>query len=192
MIFPMDLFGRGRDPENYQEIMDLKVNAVSGVYDVVAATNWKNTAEKRTISITDELVLAPGQNYLVFDYWQEKLIGKFSGDFALTIPPHGTRVVTVRQLSEQPQLVATNRHITGAFSIKKLVWDEDKSALHGTSATVPGALYKLFIYVPKGYSVKNVSVSEVKPEYTLNADGILEVQFMGQTDPVEWNITFTQ
>ena len=55
-ILPIDLFSRGTDmplwdlfkhttPEyyihNYPEILDLKVNAKSGVYDVVGLTNWR-------------------------------------------------------------------------------------------------------------------------------------------------------
>lgn len=38
-IFPIDLFGRGRDKSNYPEIIDLKVNTKSGVYDVIVVTN---------------------------------------------------------------------------------------------------------------------------------------------------------
>ena len=55
-IMPIDLFSRGTDmnygkfkhtnPEtyihNYPEILDLKVNAKSGVYDVVGLTNWRS------------------------------------------------------------------------------------------------------------------------------------------------------
>ena len=55
-ILPIDLFSRGTDmplwdifkhttPDsfihNYPDILDLKVNAKSGVYDVVGLTNWR-------------------------------------------------------------------------------------------------------------------------------------------------------
>ncbi len=191
-IFPIDLFGRGRNPENYQKIMDLKVNAASGVYDVVAATNWNDLPEDRTISLTDELALAPGNSFLVFDYWQEKLLGSFSNEFTVAIPPHGTRAMTVRSLLPRPQLMATNRHITSALSIKNLDWNEEKSELHGTSETIPETMYKLFIHVPDGYSITKVDTNADQLPYNLRADGMLEVQLMGQEEPVEWKIQFNQ
>ena len=62
-ILPVDLFSRGTDmaldtfkhtrPDfyihNYPEILDLKVNAKTGVYDVVAMTNW-HSARRRLAS----------------------------------------------------------------------------------------------------------------------------------------------
>src|SRR5579884_4288872 len=59
-IVPVDLFSRGSDAQwdkfkhtqadyyihNYPEILDLKVNGGSGVYDVVAATNWRSEPQE--------------------------------------------------------------------------------------------------------------------------------------------------
>ena len=55
-ILPIDLFSRGTESKwdkfkhttaddyihNYPEVLDLKVNAQSGVYDVVGLTNWRS------------------------------------------------------------------------------------------------------------------------------------------------------
>ena len=42
---------------NYPEILDLKVNAKSGVYDVVGLTNWRSGTATRELSFADKLGL---------------------------------------------------------------------------------------------------------------------------------------
>ena len=64
-IYPIDLFSRGTDLfygkflhadpneyiHNYPEILDLKVNAAAGVYDVVGMTNWRTETVTRGAGI---------------------------------------------------------------------------------------------------------------------------------------------
>jgi hypothetical protein len=86
-ILPIDLFSRGTDmrwdrfkdvrPDdyihNYPEILDLKVNARSGTYDVVGVTNWRGETTTRELSFADQLGLPGGSPHVVFDYWQKRL-----------------------------------------------------------------------------------------------------------------------
>jgi hypothetical protein len=90
-ILPVDLFSRGAETRfdlfkhtqadyyihNYPEILDLKVNAASGVYDVVGMTNWRSAPATRTLDFADKLGLDPGREYLVFDFWNQDLLGVF-------------------------------------------------------------------------------------------------------------------
>ena len=90
-ILPVDLFSRGTDitwdkfkyttPDiyihNYPEILDLKVNARSGVYDVVGLTNWRSETTSKEISFSDKLGLNAGIPYVVFDFWNQKLLGVY-------------------------------------------------------------------------------------------------------------------
>ncbi|MEJ2637703.1 MAG: alpha-galactosidase, partial [Calditrichia bacterium] len=138
-IFPIDLFGRSRSPEHYPEIMDLKVNQPSGIYDVIAVTNWTNEQTTRKVGISSELSLNSGDGYLVFDNWKETLVGRFDSEFQTVLSPHGTGVFTIRRQENHPQLLATNRHISGAVSIRKTAWNASDRTLSGISETVPGA-----------------------------------------------------
>ena len=191
-IFPLDLFGRGRDPARYPEICDLKVNMASGVYDVIAATNWGESAEKRTISFADDLALPPDRSYRVFDFWREELLGTFENDFLVSIPPHGTRVLFIRPALARPQLLAVDRHITGAQSIRRQQWDAATLTLGGSSDTVPGAGYSLFFFIPQRYKVIDIfSNAEITAE-TFSDDGLLRVQLVGREDPVDWKIEFAE
>ncbi len=191
-IFPIDLFGRGRAPEYYPDTFDLKVNKASGIYDVIAVTNWENKPVVRSISFEGDLALDPRHSYLVFDYWKEQLIGQIEDGFQMEIPPHGTRVFLIRRRQERPQLLATNRHITGAFSIKTQQWYTAKSTLSGTSETVLDALYKLFIYVPGNVTAAAVAANADNLAHKIGPNGLLEVSFTGQKEPVAWTIKFSE
>lgn len=191
-IFPIDLFGRSRDYERYPEIFDLKVNQPSGIYDVISVTNWTEAPTRRTVSFSKELGLSANERYLVFDFWNEHLAGVFGNDFAIDLPMHGTRVFTIRRAMNRPQLLATNRHITGAFSILKQSWDSASRTLSGTSKTVPRARYALFLHVPDGVSVRSVHATVQNVDHNQESNGLLRISFLGEETPVEWKVTFTR
>ena len=189
-IFPIDLFGRGRDKKYYPTILDLKVNMPSGIYDVITVTNWSNSPDTRTVAFEKDLALDPEPAYLVFDFWNQAFLGEFRSEFKVEMPVHGTRLFSIRRLLERPQLLATNRHITGAYSVLKQAWDASSQMLTGTSQTVPGAQYSLFIHVPGGWTVKEVHASAENVTHTIGPDGVLHISFLGQRTPANWSVTF--
>jgi hypothetical protein len=190
-IFPIDLFGRGRHRKHYPEIMDLKINAPSGVYDVITVTNWENKNISRKVLINDELCLDSTATYLVFDNWKEQLVGIFKNEFQADLPIHGTRVFTIRRQAEHPQLLATNRHITGALSITNKSWNYPEMTVSGVSETVPGANYSLFFYVPPQFSVDIIDADAKDLSYQLDKKGLLRIIFTGQENPTNWNLKFS-
>jgi hypothetical protein len=207
-ILPIDLFSRGTDMKwdtfkhttpdyyihNYPEILDLKVNAKSGIYDVVGVTNWRSATVTRELSFPDKLGLNPGSSYVAFDFWNQKLYGVFKDRMKVEIEPHDTRVFLIHPLLNRPQLIGTSRHITGSYSIRALTWEASKNSLRGSSQGVPGEDYALFIYVPKEMTVSRVRAAAtgsrqvpVRHEVTGNS---LTVSFEGQPEPVDWEVEF--
>jgi hypothetical protein len=173
---------------NYPEILDLKVNAKSGIYDVVGLTNWRNEKAARHIEFDEKLGLSAG-SYVVFDYWKQELLGVFKNGLDIEIDPHDTRVLLIHPLLNQPQLIGISRHITGAYSVLNVSWDAAKNTLRGSSETVPGAPYAMWFYVPNGVLVSKVTT---RPEFTSKRDGnALMVSFSGQQQPVDWQVQFT-
>jgi len=191
-IFPVDLFGRSRYPKHYPEIMDLKINAPSGVYDVITVTNWENISSSRNVYINKELALDKNDSYLVFDNWKEQFVGTFKSQFQVDLPAHGTGVFTIRRLKEHPQLLATNRHISGAVSIKKKIWNFSDMTLSGISETVPDVNYSLFFYVPPDFLIDNVAIERPDLTYNLDNNRMLTVSFMGQNSPTNWSLKFSK
>ena len=208
-ILPLDLFSRGTDmplwdlfkhttPDdyihNYPEVLDLKVNAPSGVYDVAGLTNWRSWTTTRSLAFADKLGLSPDASYVVFDFWAQKVLGVFKGRMDVTIEPHDTRVLLIHPLLHRPQLLGTSRHITGAYSLRDLAWDGAKNRLRGTSDTVQGDNYTLWFYVPQGITVAQVHVAshanrDIPARHELTGNS-LKVSFPGQQEAVDWEVVF--
>ena len=170
-VLPVDLFSRGSDmsantpweyfkhrtPDNYihnyPEILNLKVNAPSGIYDVVAFTNWRSEKATRKISLVDKLGLSSATTYIAFDFWKQQFTGIFRDSLELIVEAHDTRVLQLHPLTGRPQLIGNSRHITGAFSIPSLQWNNTENTLMGLSETIPGDTYDLFIYLHDGITI---------------------------------------
>ncbi len=207
-IRPIDLFSRGTDIawdtfkhvraddyiHHYPEILDLKVNAKSGLYDVVALPNWRSTPVTKSVSFADKLGLGPGRDYIMFDFWNQKLLGVFRDQMALEIEGHDTRVVLIHPLLNRPQLIGTSRHISGAHSIQDLVWDGPQSVLRGASEIVAGEKYTLFVHVPEKMAVSKAQAAtrhggEV-PVHREQSGSLLSVSFEGSPEAVIWELEF--
>src|SRR5271157_5212757 len=207
-ILPIDLFSRGTDmhwdkfkhttPDdyihNYPEILDLKVNAPSGAYDVVALTNWRSWTTTRELSFAEKLGLSAGAPYIAFDFWKQKLLGVFTNRVEVELEPHDTRVLMVYPFLNRPQLVGTSRHITGAYSIRGLAWDPSSKTLRGSSEAVAGEPYALWFYVPDGVTVSQAkATSENNREIPIQhqrAGNSLQISFEGQPGVVNWEVAF--
>lgn len=202
-IVPMDLFSRGGystwglfrefTPETYKHnfprIMDLKINRPSGKYDVVATTNWKDESISRSISFESMLGLDPQKSYLIFDFWNQQFLGVYKNEIELDIEPHDTRVLHVRPLLQRPQVLATNRHISGAYSIESLKWNEKKQILSGLSKTIANVSYSLFIYFPNDFSPSRIK-SSANLTFKRVDDNVLKVTMTGKEEIVNWTISF--
>lgn len=178
------------EPTDFPEALDLKVNSESGIYDVVSVYNWEGSPSLKTVYFEDDLGLDSGKKYLIFDFWNQELEGIFRDSIQTEIPAHGVRVFLIRSLSNSPQLLATSRHITGAFSIKRLIWDPSRLTLTGTSMTVPGDPYSLFIYLPEGLNLSQVDVDAPNLSHRVKSNRVMEISFQGQEKPVNWVVEF--
>jgi hypothetical protein len=208
-ILPVDLFSRGSDitwdkfkfttPDtyihDYPEIIDLKVNAISGIYDVAAFTNWRGENISKSISFSEKLGLDKGALYAVFDFWNQKLVGVLGDLMDIDIEPHDTRVFLIHPLQDHPQLIGNSRHISGVYSILDLKWDETTGTLSGSSETIKGDPYSLFVFVPDGVNLIKVKASaqsnrEVDVTSVLSGN-LLKITLAGSSGSVEWQLQFS-
>jgi hypothetical protein len=203
-ILPADLFSRGTADvgwdtfkhttadyfiRNFPEVLDVKVNAAAGMYDVIGMTNWRGRQTTRTLDFAAKLGLHPGQLYAVFDFWNQKLLGVFQDRLTVPIDPHDTRVLLIHPVAGRPQLVGLSRHISGAFSVRSLSWTGN--TLRGTSDTVPGAPYTLWLYLPDPWRLKVGHVADL-PWRPLVSGNSLAITFDGRSAPVNWQLEFTK
>jgi hypothetical protein len=98
-------------------------------------------------------------------------------------------------LQTHPQLVGLSRHISGTYSLRELTWNSSENILRGTSDSVEGDPYTLWINVPSGFRLQSVNaVSEdvtipIRKEFTGSS---LKIRFQGVAKPVRWEIKFTK
>ena len=207
-IMPVDLFSRGNDnnwdtfrheqPDyyihNYPEIVDLKVNAISGRYDLVGVTNWRSSPDTRTINLAEKLHLDSKRQYVAFDFWNQALAGVFEKEMKLEVSPHDTRVLAVHPLLGRPQLIGNSRHISGSFSVLANDWDGSTMKLSGKSQTVGDDPYTVWVYCPKGFAVQKVEGSApngkaVAIDKKVDRE-LVGISFRGGGEAVSWIIHF--
>jgi hypothetical protein len=206
-IVPIDLFSRGTDAKfdtfkhteadyyihNYPEIVDLKVNAKSGVYDVVSLTNWRSSPVTKEVSFADQLGLTSDVPYVIFDFWGQKLVGVLNKQMKVQIDPHDTRVFSIHPLLNRPQLIGTSRHITGAYSTLDVNWDGSTRRLRGSSQAVAGEPYRLWFYLPNKFLVSRVTAVRRGGEVPVQQQKVgnsLMISFQGQPEQLDWEIQF--
>ena len=206
-ILPVDLYSRGSDitwnkfkettPDtyihNYPEIINLKINAKSGIYDIAGLTNWRSSNITRSLDFSEKLGLKAGSHYVVFDFWEQKLLGIYEDSIRVDIEPHDTRVLLIHQLLKRPQLIGNSRHITGAYSIVDLNWDEKQKILNGSSQSVPGDDYSLYFYIPSGFSTTQVKATAGNKDIPISRElsgNMLKLTFKGVAEAVSWEVGF--
>ena len=207
-ILPIDLFSRGTESSwgkfkhfqtdyyihHYPEVLDLKVDAPAGVYDVAAETNWRSETAERRLDFARQLGLSEERSYIVFDFWNQKPLGVFKRKLDLTIGAHDTRVLFIHPLSSRPQLIGNSRHISGSYSIVSQSWDGAGKDLHGESLTVAGNAYTLWFAIPGGYGKASAQVvgnagKPISAEWRQQGQ-FASLRFTGTGEPAEWRVQF--
>ena len=177
--------------EKFPKALDLKVSFITGDYDVLALYNWEDEKSEKEISFK-ELGLDKGE-YIIFDFWNEKLLGVFNEKYSTEIPAHGVSVLVIRRKLDEPMFLATSRHITGTVSMKNFkAFDKNNFTISGRSAVEKNYNYKLFIYVPENFDIENVS-SEA-PDLNYKREGnLLIIEFKGDKKKKKnfaWKVKF--
>ncbi len=193
---PLDLFVK----EN-PEILDLKTDKpVEG--HVVGLFNWGANSGPEGAVCTEvcdikiqfeQLGIGNDTECHVYDFWNNKYIGKFKTVYSAELKPRSVSVVAIRPVLDRPQFLATNRHITmGATDIRSVVWDAKTMVLSGTQAAVAGFEYHLSFAVPKVYKFKEAKLSDGAVRTKLSDDGsILNIYFTpSKTGELKWQLLF--
>lgn len=168
------------------------------VYDFAVAPDWhqvtlfNNTLPTREETITVALAgdtadgalgLDPGQDYYVYDFWNDCLVGKFKGTDMLkqTLRPGEARMLSIRKVEQNPQVLSTNRHLMqGHLDLADVKWDGHR--LIGKAKVVAGEPFGIVIAL-NGRQPENLQPSE---------DGRLAVLTLEQAtnQTVEWSVNF--
>lgn len=142
-----------------------------------------------------DLGLTADCDYLVFEFWSQKFLGKFLGSF---IAPamgtnHGMAVFAIREARTHPWVISTTRHISqDAVSLLDERWDAATRTLSGKSAVIAGDPYVMTVHLPAGFKLKSAEVSGENMELVHQAETATARVVPTATKAVEWKMTFAK
>ncbi len=178
-------------PKSFPKALDLKVNALTGQYDVVSMYNWADIDTIKALDLYSDLGLEKDRNYVAFDFWNSKLVNANNNKIEELIPAHGTKAIIIRPTAAHPQLMATSRHLTAAYSIKYYKWDESTKTMSGKSDVVPGDNYTLYIYISGNTNIENIKInSSIEASVKQLEPNLIAVEFNPKESTINWSIHF--
>ncbi len=127
------------------------------------------------------LALDPTREYLVFDFWKQEYVGRFTGDMPCPALPLGhCQILAIRAALDRPQLLSSSRHVSqDAVSVKTRSWTDNELTL-GLKG-VSGTRETYWVHVPPGFELATVTGENLKPQAGRlktgdGHDGVLPIQ----------------
>jgi len=199
---PGQLYGCGRNtvPWWLQEI-----DRAFDHWSVLARIQWGKKREtewvfdfkgmpQQEVEFAD-LGLHDDREYVVFEFWTQRYLGKHKGSFTAPAMDENTamQVFAIRQAREHPWVLSTTRHLSqGGVSLLDETWDADTGTLSGKSAVVVGDPYVLTVHLPGGFKPQNAEVDGEKVPVA-SQDQIATVGIVpSKTGNISWKMEFSR
>jgi len=186
---PVDFLTGKKHPEVY-------------VYDVndekhVTILYNTDTGNARTISapLSGDMIddgamgLDASKEYYVFDFWDQKPMGKIKGGENLSkdLRPNEALVFSLNEVKEHPQVIGTNRNVMcGMFEISDEKWNEQGKTLSFDADLIEGEEMHVFVAIPDGTDTSKIKVTagQAKAGYSLQ-DGCVVVKLLSKKENVK-------
>lgn len=168
-------------------------NTSIGQWNVLHRLNWTQKKKKSLKPVTikfSELGIDPSKEYLVYEFWSDKMLGVLKNEIKLgKLEAYGLESLAIREKLNRPQLVSTNRHLSqGAVEIKNLTWENN--TLQGKSQVIVDDKYVITMYVPKGYKFSTAKING-KMAATEQNGNVLKIAYLpNKTELVDWKVKF--
>ncbi len=136
-------------------VWDLAVRRKFGSWHVAALFNWGDQPQRIGVD-WGEIGEDPKKNFLGWEFWEGKWLGRLQSRLELEVPPRSVRLVALQPDAGRPQFLTSDRHLTqGAVEVKNSRWDNGK--LTTEVEAVGGFPLTLRFTVPKGFSCEGVA-----------------------------------
>ena len=119
-------------------------------WQVAGLFNWGLECEETHFMPLDQLGLDPASEYLVYDFWSQREVGRFRGALAFRVAPATGCALAIHPIGDRPFIVATDRHVTmGASEVANRRWDAPTRTLSADFvAGVRGQTFSLTFFAP--------------------------------------------
>ncbi len=183
---PLDLFDR-----TIPSVWAVRCKNAAEEWHVIGLFNFENKPEERSVDFA-AIGLPPDADALVFEFWEERLLGTHRKGLTLTLPPQTSRVLSLRRATGRPQVVGTDMHIAqGHHEITRLAWDDAARTLAGECRRAPGLTGRVFIHVPAGWRPHfDFPLAKTSARLTNIGGGLWAKELVFDSDRVEWTVPF--
>lgn len=158
---PVDMLLPGRTDPNIYSL------SISGEWNQLIACNF--TDKPTTISVplsgnqadTGALGLQPNKHYYLYDFWNDRFIGKIPGKQSAKLPVQANQALSysVHQVNDHPQFISTNRHIMqGLIDLKNVKWNAKTGIYSGIAKVIGGEDFTITI-ANNNYATTAITVS---------------------------------
>jgi len=156
---PIDLF-----ENEMPQILDLPIKTDIEDYHVTGVFNWEDKTKSIALEFKD-LKLEKEEEFHVFEFWEKKYYGTFRNRIRFTdIKKHSCKLVAIRKVNSDPQLLSTSFHFTqGRLVVKSIEYNHNTKKLY-VNLRFPGTNEgSLFFYNPteKDWQIDDESSSEL-------------------------------
>jgi len=171
------------------------------VYDFAVTSDWhqvtlfNNTLPTKVETIAIPLAgepvdgalgLDPAAEYHVYDFWNDSYVGTVKGAGTLTqnLRPGEARMLSIRKVQKNPQVLSTNRHLMqGYCELSDVKWENNR--LSGKAKVVANEPFKLTIAL-------NGRTLVAAPDLTVSPDGKIAVLTLSRpaNETIKWSIEF--
>ncbi len=187
---PVDLFAH--DPPRIWSLIDSRRQPHR---NVVGLFNWDDQTQSISCKLSD-LGLDEHSVYVAYDFWHDVLIKGVRGTLTVPVPRESCKILTLKPVSDHPQLLSTSRHVTqGIVDVLEEVWVEADRTLRGKSRIVGGDDYEIRVVVPVGWSAASVAVTnangEVLPASVDQSGELIRIRIQpAASGEISWSVRF--
>jgi hypothetical protein len=210
---PVDAFSGGDIPQVYDFEVDPKWHQLTFLNTAYDNPEWKKAADGSKLEPLGNPVAARvginlgaakaegglgldhGKKYYVYDFWNNRLAGVFSGADRLEqdLRPGEARMMSVHEVEWHPQFISTDRHVMqGLVDMVQCTWDEKTKELRGISKVIGGETYRIVLAL-NGFSAKTATAVGARTHLRIIDEkaGLAELALDGpQSGDTAWTISF--
>lgn len=153
VALPVDLFDCPLP--DYPKVFHRHVSRPWGEYEVVAVYNLGAESLKQRVAF-ERLGLAEGSDYLVWEFWDGRYVGRIRDGFEAWVPAGGVRVYRIAADPGRPVILGTDMHILmGEVEVSACKWCEKTNTLSGRASRPVGERGNLFLHAPPTVALAN-------------------------------------
>jgi hypothetical protein len=132
------------------------------------------------------------QDYLLWDFWEQKLIRSEREKIELPLRAKSCYIFALRPKLARPQLLGTSGHFSqGVIETSDIIWNNAKKQLQGKVQGNGGDPSTLFFHLPAGMQLNNATLCGGAIDIRRLEDQVIALDAPSLSEPVPFELTFS-